>query len=54
MFTAIWVARSQGWRRVWFQKRKDIRACCACAWTLAKKNNGRRCDKGNAPRGDLF
>ena len=22
MFTAIWVAGSQGWRRVWFQKRK--------------------------------
>jgi len=24
MFTAIWVARSQGWRRVWFQKRKTF------------------------------
>ena len=22
MFTAIWVAGSQGWHRVWFQKRK--------------------------------
>jgi hypothetical protein len=53
MFTAIWVARSQGWR-VFGLKKVRHSGLLPPAPGRWRKNNSRRCDKSNAPRGDLF